>query len=269
MRLFLIGIAMGIIDVIPGISGGTVAFLTGIHEDLLRSIQSLHLQKPKEIAWQFLIKLGCGIVLGFIACAYLLQPLLQDPSVRPYLYACFLGMIGVSTWQSAKKASIITLKRGVAFFVGMLIAFLCSGKSIFFLPFFLHPIGLILAGFLAAGAMLLPGISGSYLLWIIGVYPFILKALSRPLEEVGLLLPLGIGIALGLICFSRWITQILQKARFVTLSFLTGLMCGGFRSLWPFHEGRLPLTLLCCLAGAFSMLLVTFFLVRRKPLSTI
>lgn len=237
IRLFFTGIAMGVADVIPGISGGTVAFLSGIYEKWLLSIQSLQLQSFRKIAWPFLVPLGAGIACGFLALAHVMNLLLSHDVYRIYLYALFFGLVLASAWQCGKKAEIKTPSRWIACGCGLLIAYMISGDRCQ-IESLLSPIGLVLAGSLASGAMLLPGISGSYLLCLLGIYPVAMAALANPIEGWSILLPLAIGIAVGLMVFSRLIHALLKHFHFFTLSLLTGFMLGGLRSIWPFGMGN-------------------------------
>ncbi len=255
MRLVLIGVVMGIADVIPGISGGTIAFLSGIYEDLLLSLQSLQLHAPSRVNWRFLLPLGVGMSTGFLACAHFIYSLLIHPLYDCYLYALFFGLIAASTWLCGKRAEIKTLPRWILFAGGACLAFFLSSTSASVQgPF--HPFYLVLAGSLAAGAMLLPGISGSYVLCLMGIYPLAIAGFASLSEGWKILLPLVIGIALGVMGFSRLIHFLIKHFRSLTLSLLTGFMAGGLRSMWPFAGRHLFLILLIMLVGILGVFLL-------------
>ncbi len=250
---------MGIADLIPGVSGGTIAFITGIYEDLLQGIQSfspkalLRLQFGvffKQIRWKFLLPLIIGIASAFALFAPLFSYLLNHESYYSYLYAAFFGLILASILTCTSQVKAWQTKHIAFFFIAALFAFamtytpiageIYSPTSVGLNPF------LILCGIFSASAMLLPGISGSYILAIIGVYPFILQSLTNFIQGVkgGLfavpefysLLSLALGMLIGFAVFSRVITFLFKRYYKLTLSILTGFMLGALRRIWPFWE---------------------------------
>lgn len=265
-RLYLTGVCMGIADLIPGVSGGTVAFLSGVYEKLLESIQTLRLHSFKKIAWPFLLPLGGGIVtaiLLFSKLFYFLLLFYRDP-----LFGFFFGLIAASTYICAKEAQIKTL--GLIFLALMGAAFsfgltLFSSQLLFGSSFF----GILFAGMLATGAMLLPGISGSFLLHLLGVYPLMLYALNTPMHpgSLKLLIAMGFGISLGFILFSRAISFLLARFRRQTLVLLVGFMAGGMRSLWPFSNGRSLLPLFLLISG-FVLIIFLNFKVKKHAVKS-
>jgi putative membrane protein len=265
---------MGIADLIPGISGGTIAFMCGIYEEWLASLQTLRIQSIKKIAWPFLLPLGMGIATSILLFSKLFYFLMLH--FKPPLYGFFFGLIAASTYTCAKETvfkkreshdSLQSFRRAISFFVligGAALSFTLTllPTHLFFGTSFL---GILFAGMLATGAMLLPGISGSFLLQVMGIYPLLLYALASPTEagSLKLLMAMGIGISLGFIAFSRAIRFLLLNFRSLTLSVLVGFMAGGLKSLWPFTEGSFLLP--GCLA-LIGFLLIIYLNARTKHL---
>jgi putative membrane protein len=266
-RLFLSGICMGAADLVPGISGGTIAFLLGFYQPLMASIKSISwpafqlLLKGKwqlftvKIQWRFLLTLLSGIVLAIAFLAHPFHYFLSHPHYRVYVYGIFFGLILASfifcVGHVHKWSPLVVC----AFCVGALAAFFLTfdarlnavGYTGQFVshnhPIFLN-IWLIVCGAIAACALLLPGISGSYLLTILGVYPLVIEALAKFLSEItlfsfnmeafGILSSLGVGVMLGSLIFSRGISWLLNCFPDATLALLSGFVIGAIRSVWPF-----------------------------------
>lgn len=255
VRVFLIGVVMGIADLIPGVSG-TIAFITGIYDELLACIQSLRIQNLKKIPWRFLLPLGAGIVASILLFSRLFYFLLLN--YRAHMFGFFFGLIAASTLICAKK--INNRRKPIYFFsflAGAILSFtltilpsqLLFGESYF---------GILIAAILAAGVMLLPGISGSFLLQLIGVYPIMLYALTTPAHphSFKVLLTMGIGVALGLMIFSRAISFLLGSYPNGTLAVLVGFMAGGLKALWPFDGQAYLLPLLLIFMGFFLIICI-------------
>jgi len=263
IRLFFVGIFMGIADLIPGVSGGTIAFICGIYEDLLEGIKSLQCHSLKKIAWPFLLPLGMGIALSLICFSRPLYYLLLHYPL--FVNAFFFGLIGGSAYFCFRKASLKGWVTYVALVMSFLISFIFSSfhADISLGP---HFFTLFVAGAIASFAMLLPGISGSYLLHLLGLYPIILFSLGHPFAEnsLSILFSLGLGCAFGLIVFSRLISWLLRLFYQMTLAILIGLMVGGMRSLWPFEEkvGILPIGFIAC--GFLITLLLEMWTKKSK-----
>jgi putative membrane protein len=280
------GICMGMADIIPGVSGGTMAYITGIYDQLLSSIRTINRQALldlcllrwgalfNQVAWRFLLPLAVGICLAFFAAAPLITYLLYSPAHRPNLLGLFLGLILVSAWLCGRQAGRWKGAHWLAALGAAIIAWWLSAPtedlvvSSTFAQYVAQtstwPIDpwLIGAGCAAAIAMLLPGISGSYLLTILGLYGPAMGAINslmqgggHHLEALKLLANLGVGILLGLAIGARAIRWLLHHYRGWTLAALTGFMVGALRSIWPFtasHSAsawQLALTLLCIIVG--------------------
>ncbi len=234
IRLYLIGMLMGIADLIPGVSGGTVAFLSGIYEELLLSIKTLKLQSFKKIAWPFLVPLFLGIVTSVLSLSRLFYFLMIH--FKGPLFGLFFGLIAGSTVMCAKEANLKKPSQLFVMSVAAIASFIISGLPTNLL-FGTSFVGLSVAGMLATGAMLLPGISGTFVLQVLGVYPLAIAALANPSAwgSIGILITLALGIACGFIVFSRLIHTLLLHFHQMTFAVLVGLMVGGLKTLWPFE----------------------------------
>lgn len=238
LYLFVVGICMGIADLIPGISGSTIAFLMGVYEELLQSIRLLRLDSLKKIPWSFLLPLGGGILtsIGLLSKAlfYLLT------CYKPHVFAFFFGLMGWAVFRSLQKVQLRSPRPWFAIFIGAVCSFFLSSMGVH--SFFQgHSLGVLCAGFLAAIAMLLPGISGSFLLQVLGLYPLIVYALAHPTltPSLKLLSTLSLGVALGVIVFARIVSGLLVSFRSFTYALLIGFMMGGLRALWSFDGKNL------------------------------
>lgn len=247
IRLFLCGLCMGTADAIPGISGGTVAFVMGFYDQLITSVKN-----PLR-NWRFLLPLGIGMATAFLSLAGLIHSILTDPSKRVCFYGLFFGLILVSIFFCMKRvASWTPAKLLLAFLMAIPAYFLTVGlqeQTNQILPLW----WLALSGFIAIGAMLLPGISGSYVMVIFGVYPGAMASLASiannglTLEPVIFLSTIGFGIIAGALCFTRGIELLLRHYHDATMVSLVGFMIGALPAVWPFWhtstnaEGRLIL----------------------------
>lgn len=327
-RLFFCGILMGAADIVPGVSGGTIAFILGIYEEFLESIKSFNTQtlgyflqlKYKkffsEVKWKFLLCLLSGIVLSLLSLAKVIDYILNNELYRSLMYAGFFGLIMASIAYCAKLLKGCTGKDIIALVIGAIVAFALTqtknatvekDKPLFDVPIeaiyltqakisnvdrdrslllgisadqltamlskkFITPttlvfdralneyrqadqiehykaqssidIWLIICGIIAVSAMLLPGISGSYMLQILGVYGLAISALAdlaeglkhftMEKEALWVLTNLLVGILIGGLVFSRVVTYCLTHFRQMTLASLIGFMIGAIRSVWPF-----------------------------------
>lgn len=238
--VFAIGVAMGAADVVPGVSGGTMAFILGIYGELLATIKAFNLrflglvfsgrikQAIKHINGGFLLSLGIGLGGALITFAHLISWLLDHHPVP--LFAFFFGLV---------LASIVAVSTHVRWTVPMLIACAIGTVIAYFtvrlVPMDMpnDPFTLFWCSGIAIMAMILPGISGSFLLFILGQYQFILDAV-RSLDLVTLL-PVFAGIAFGIMLFSRVLTWLLKQHHQVTITLLVGFMIGSLWKIWPFR----------------------------------
>ena len=263
------GYAMGSADVVPGVSGGTMAFILGIYEELIFSIRAmarkefwdalLHL-RIKEALWAinlpFLIAVGSGIILAFLSLAKGLEWLLINKPV--YIWSFFFGLVlasvitvarRVKKWGVVLAAALALAAIGAYFLVGAVPA--QTPDTILYI---------FLSGALASTAMILPGISGAFILVLLGKYQFALSAVNN--RDLVSLMILGAGAAVGLITFAQVLGWLFRKHHDLTVAILTGFMLGSLRKLWPWkvvvesmtndHGKTIPLVVHNVLPQAFG-----------------
>lgn len=233
------GACMGAADVIPGVSGGTIAFLMGIYEELLNSIKSVNGEALKllfsgkiaafwkHINGSFLLSLGTGILLSVFSIARLMKYLLEFHPVP--LWSFFFGLIlassvyilkGLDKWSFQ---NILSLLVGVG--IGAYICLASPGQTPDALWF------VCLSGAIAICAMILPGISGSFILLLLGKYAFIMNAVTD--LNIIVLAVFAIGCAVGIISFSHVLSWLLKKYYMLTIALLSGFMIGSLLKVWP------------------------------------
>ncbi|HUE91341.1 DUF368 domain-containing protein [Pseudomonas sp.] len=239
--LYAKGIAMGAADVVPGVSGGTVAFITGIYDELLRSIASIPaatimlLRGRVRDAWQaanatFLLILLLGIMTSVLSLARLITYLLAEHPIP--VWSFFFGLILVSAHLVAREIQRWNWSRVLSFVLGGGFAYWITVAS----PVQLgsDPFSLFIAGAIAICAMILPGISGSFILVLLGLYSVVLGAVKS--LDMALLAVFAAGCLVGLICFASLLRWLLVRWRDLSLAFLTGLMLGSLNKIWPWKE---------------------------------
>lgn len=240
---------MGAADLVPGISGGTIAFIMGFYKELLISIKSFRIHTIfSSQTTKFLGFLLSGIFLSLILLAPIFDRILNHEVYRTYLYSSFLGLVGASIVLSFKQIEKWHLHLKIALLIGGIIAFMLTSIEIKplnseMLSSFIDP-WLIFSGSLAVCALLLPGISGSYLLTILGSYPIVISALADLIQSAKkgvfdtssfmILANLSVGILFGAILFSRLVLWLLNHYRNLTISLMTGFMIGALPTVWPF-----------------------------------
>lgn len=241
VRIFLTGMAMGIADLIPGVSGGTMAFILGIYEQLLSAIKSFNIgllrllgqlkfkEALAQIPWSFLIPLGLGLGVAIISMARTMQYLLENQPV--YLFAFFFGLIVASIIAVGIRVRW-TPPTLVALVVGTIAAYLIVGLVPLNMPN--DPLTLFLSSTVAIMAMILPGISGSFILLILGQYAYVLNAVSN--LDILTLIPVALGAAVGLLGFARVLSWLLGNYHDLTVAVLVGFLIGSLRKIWPWKE---------------------------------
>lgn len=233
---------MGAADVIPGVSGGTIAFISGIYEELIDSIKSINLQtiklllnlKFKEFAtainFKFLLSLICGIGISILSIANLLKYLLETQAILTWSF--FFGLIAASTILIGRKIQSKNIINLIAIIIGAALAFFITSSTPTETPndwWFIF-----LSGAIAICAMILPGISGAFILLLLGKYHFILSALSEfKITTIGIFM---CGAATGIILFSNILSWLLKKYHNITIAILTGFMFGSLNKVWPWKE---------------------------------
>lgn len=240
--LFIRGMAMGAADVVPGVSGGTIAFITGIYDELLHSLQQLNLkalvilkQEGFASAWRyinggFLLAVFAGILLSLKTFAEIITLALDAYPIL--VWAFFFGLVLASIVYFALQEKGWRWQHWLACAGGAAIVFGISLASPAQLPGYWWM--LFLGGFIAICAMILPGISGSFLLLLMGLYPVFLRAISD-LDWVALA-SFGAGCLCGLLSFSRVLAWLLDNYRKATMAVLIGFLVGSLNVTWPWKH---------------------------------
>lgn len=236
------GIAMGAADVVPGVSGGTIAFIAGIYDELIHSIKNIDAQCFKyfftgkfkafwnKINGNFLLALILGIGISIFSLAKLITVLLNDYPIL--VWAFFFGLVLASTWFVAKDIKEWNWKTILSFIIGAGVAYYITVASPAETPN--HPAFIFLCGAIAICAMILPGISGSFILLLMGKYAYIMEAVSGfNLLVLGVF---AVGAFLGITTFSHLLSYALRRFRAITLALLTGFMLGSLNKVWPWKE---------------------------------
>lgn len=239
--LYAKGMAMGAADVVPGVSGGTIAFISGIYDELLRSIASipealvLLLRGKLKDAWQmanatFLLVLFGGILTSIVTLARVITYLLEHHPVP--VWSFFFGLILVSCYLVGREIRRWNWSRALSFLLGMAFAYWITVAA---------PVQwgsdlptLFLAGAIAICAMILPGVSGSFILLLLGLYSVVLGAVKA--LDFAVLGVFAAGCLVGLLSFARLLSWLLARWRDLSLAFLTGLMLGSLNKVWPWKE---------------------------------
>lgn len=240
--LVLRGICMGVADVIPGVSGGTVALIAGIYDDLVGSLAAVDARLIRSLfrgrfgeVWRlinggFLLPLGVGIAAAILSLARLITYLLSNHPVP--VWGFLTGLIAVSALVVGRRAGSWGFGRLIAAVVGAGAGYGISiaipvqtGEG---------PIEFMLSGAVASVAMILPGISGSFILLLLGKYRQVFGAVAD--FDLEILLVFGTGFAFGILLFAKILKRLLVRVYGPTMAFLVGLMAGSLRRVWPFRE---------------------------------
>ncbi|MGB3149633.1 MAG: DUF368 domain-containing protein [Maribacter sp.] len=236
------GIAMGAADVVPGVSGGTIAFISGIYEELITSINNINLSLFKALKtsgfkrfWEqangnFLIALFTGIFISLFSLAALVSWLLENEPVL--LWSFFFGLVTASVFFVGKEITKWSLSAILALAFGAIIAFyittLPPNENIDSLPF------MFLSGALAVCAMILPGISGAFILVLLGSYKTILDAVHE--RDIKIVFTVAVGAIFGLLSFARLLKWMFSNYKNMTLALLTGFIIGSLNKIWPWKR---------------------------------
>lgn len=242
LLLVLKGCAMGAADVVPGVSGGTIAFISGIYEELINSIKSIDLQALKlffsgkfkgfweKINGNFLLSVVCGIGISIFSLAKLMTWLLTNHPI--YIWSFFFGLIiasSVLVSKEIRKWDIFTI---IALIAGACIAYTITVLSPASTPetwWFV-----MLSGAIAICAMILPGISGAFILLLMGKYTYLMTAVSQ--LNFGTITVFVIGAVIGIVSFSHLLSWLLKNYHTLTVALLTGFMVGSLNKVWPWKE---------------------------------
>ena len=240
--LVLKGMGMGAADVIPGVSGGTIAFITGIYEELINSIKSINIGTIKILFskgvpsfWKavngnFLLSIVLGIGISVLSLAKLLKYILEN---HPELiWSFFFGLIVASAIYVAIQIKTWNISSLTSLVFGIIVAYIITEitpaettNAWWFI---------MLSGAIAICAMILPGISGSFILLLLGKYAFIIGAVSE--LKIGILLIFLTGAAIGIISFSNVLSWLLKKYHNQTIALLAGFMVGSLNKVWPWKN---------------------------------
>ena len=233
------GFAMGSADVVPGVSGGTMAFILGIYETLLDAIASINAQFVRsllrlqisaafaQLPWRFLLALGIGLMLAILTIAHALSVALEH--YPTYVWGFFFGLVLASVYVVRRRVRRWTAGAIAALILFTVLMFLLVGTVPAETPN--TPLFLLLSGALASCAMILPGISGAFILVLLGKYEYVLAAVVAR-DVVTLALVAG-GAVIGLLLFSRVLRWLLHHTHDLTIAALMGLMLGSLRKIWP------------------------------------
>ncbi len=243
LRLILTGFAMGAADIVPGVSGGTMAFILGVYVNLVSAIKSFNLDALRllsagrirdlldHISFRFLAALGIGLLLAVLSLAGFLSGMMDDPEGRVLLFAFFFGLVLASILSIGVKVKWDLSVLGI-FVAGTLIAFVIvnavPAEADHSAPM------LFISGMIAITAMILPGISGSFMLLILGQYDYVLTAVSE--RDLPPIIAVGLGAALGIIAFSRVLSYLLAHHYRMTVALLVGFMTGSLWKIYPWRQ---------------------------------
>lgn len=279
LMLFLKGVAMGLGDSVPGISGGTIAVITKIYDQLVFSIRAVDLRACallftgqfkafwQHISGTFLLILALGILSGLLVSANTVLFLLENYYAP--LMAFFIGMVLASSALLRHEFSLGAWQNILALCLGLLLAI-----SIGFITPRSAELSLVyvfFSGAVAISAMILPGLSGAFILLLLGVYEFILGALLG--FDLPYILVFVLGCAVGLLAFSRVLSWLLRDHHQLSYGFITGMLLGSVSALWPWPEGEeaysmlLP-ALLCLVLGAAVVVLLQVIFSTKPSVSS-
>ena len=243
LRVFFCGILMGIADAIPGISGGTIALLLGIYEELIGSISNFNInlfrnlkKKGIKYCWNkingnFLISLISGVLLSLVSFVKIFSILIEKYPL--FIWSFFLGLILATLFVINRNIKKWDIANFILIFIFAFLTILLSIIN----PSISENINLfyiLICGIIASSAMILPGISGSLILVILGVYTLIINALNN--LEYNIILVFLIGCLIGIINFSKIIKWLFHNYRDYTFSIMLGLVIGSIYTVWPWRK---------------------------------
>ena len=240
--LILKGIAMGAADLVPGVSGGTIAFISGIYEELISSLNAINLSLIKTIkteglksTWEkingnFLVAILLGIAISIISLSKLITWLLLEKPIL--VWAFFFGLVLASILFVIKKINQWKLGEFLGLIIGTFFAYqltnlgaLGNSESMFYL---------FISGSIAICAMILPGISGAFILVLLGSYNTVLQAIND--KSIGKLAVFMAGTIVGILSFSKLLKWLFKTYKSITLAVLTGFMVGALAKIWPWKK---------------------------------
>lgn len=273
IAIFLKGLFMGSADIVPGVSGGTIALITGIYERLVHAISSINFTflKPlskldfngfkeklfEEIDFELFIPLILGIGIAVLTLAHVITYLLEEHTA--YTFSFFLGLILASAYILYTKLDEMNIKIIIVTIIGIVLSYIFVG---------LNPIAanhslpvIFMSGLIAICAMILPGISGSFLLLLLGQYQYMLNALNA-LNFTEIITFLA-GAVIGILGFSKVLNYLLENHESITMAFLIGIMIGTLRLPVDKVASTLTGSWIICLALALIGIAIVVILEKR------
>lgn len=236
------GMAMGAADVVPGVSGGTIAFISGIYEELITSINNINLslfsilkKEGIKAVWSkvngnFLLSLFIGIFISVLSLAKFLSWLMENEPVL--LWSFFFGLVLASVFFVGKEIKNWNLGTVTVLVLGAALAYFITelpvSENTDSLPY------LFMSGALAVCAMILPGISGAFILVLLGSYKTILDAVHE--RNITIVITVGMGAIIGLLSFARLLKWMFNHYKNITLALLTGFIAGSLNKIWPWKK---------------------------------
>ena len=235
------GMAMGAVELVPGVSAGTIALLTGVYEEFIDALKSFSTVFPilkkgdikavwKHINGNFLVALFAGMGLGIVALIELIKYLLEFQAIP--IWSFFFGLIVVSSIFVGRTVTTWKTPQVISLIIGTIFVYWITGSapsnasdSLIFV---------FVSGMLAICAMILPGISGSFILVLLGMYAYIIESVSE--FNIAVILTFGVGCILGLVSFTHLLSFLLKKYHNTTIALLTGFMIGSLNKIWPWKN---------------------------------
>ncbi len=242
LLLYFKGMAMGSADVVPGVSGGTIAFITGIYETLLNTLGNINLEAFSllksgqfkafwmHVNGSFLLVLLAGIATSIISFAKIITDLLSEYPIQ--VWSFFFGLIVISALIILREIKNWNFGVIIALFTGAIMAYFITSSTpaeTTSAPWFIF-----LSGAVAICAMILPGISGAFILLLFGKYEYILGAIKN-FQILDILL-FGLGCLVGILTFARLVSWLFKKFHNLTMGVLSGFMLGSLYKVWPWKE---------------------------------
>jgi len=242
LDLFLKGVFMGIAEIIPGVSGGTIAFITGIYEELINSIKSINASSVKlllsfklslfwkQINGSFLLTLLVGMLTSILALSRVIVFLIEEHPFK--IWGFFFGLIIASTIVIFYQIKLVNSKVFISALIGLIISSYIALEAPSSTPN--SNLFIFLSGAIAISAMILPGISGSFILVFLSKYEFILNSLNN--FDVAVISVFVGGCVVGLVTFSRVFSYLFKKYNDGVISVLVGFLLGSLFKIWPFYK---------------------------------
>lgn len=239
-RILFCGLCMGCADVVPGVSGGTMAFILGIYQELIDSIRAFGSRKfftsvlrfrfreaLETVNFKFLLSLGSGIAIAILSLSRVISWLLEKHA--PLIWSFFFGLVLASIYTVSGRLTRWNFRIILSILSGAVLSYLIVGAVPIETPeTFAY---LFFSGMLSICAMILPGISGAYILVLLGKYHYILNAVNE--RNLYPIVVLGAGAVIGLVSFTQVLGWLFRKYHDVTVAVLIGVMVGSLRKIWP------------------------------------